>query len=358
MKRKAFTLIELAIALTVIGLMIGGSFQAVKAMREKTKVTEAKEQIKAAKDAVLGFAMQNYYLPNSSEFDANLSTSKNPNHPMFYTADNILQNFDICAFTSTSLIVNNRGSTINHVAFVLAHEGANYNMQTALIGNVVNIRKDNYQLDDNTTPVNINEPHDDVVEWVTLSQLKEEIGCVDKPFRFVTDKLPSGKVGVMYPNVQLVVENNQSAAEINCPLKAGSPDLNISFNGGPSATNTFTGEPNASGLLIFECTAEVDAIDANNQKKLSTKEFSITIDPDYSIGASCSDGSDCSSGYCANGTCQTGAFNVPCIDGEDCKSGICQGGFCSGYMDDACTANSECLSGYCDANSHTCASIP
>lgn len=352
MQKRAFTLIELSIVLTIIGLLIGGSFKVMKMMREKAKTAEAKEQVLGAKNAVFGYAAKEYFLPLNSEFDANLSTSKDPNHPMFYTADNNLQYDDICAFTTTSLIVINRGSTINNVAFVVAHEGANYNMQTALIANVVTIHGADSQVDDNTTPVNIAEPYDDVVEWVTLKQLQDDVGCVDKQFRFVTDKLPNGKVGVQYPSLsgtaKLEVENTLpgETVSMDCTLR---PQHGIDFNTTTDGFN-FYGIPATATILQFNCNATV-----SNSNQSAQKKFSITIDPDYSIGASCLIGSDCISGYCASGLCTTGVIGQPCDNnGSDCKSGICYNNFCSGgFVADGCSVDADCVSGPCVSNACT-----
>lgn len=438
MGKRGFTLIELSIVLTIIGLMIGGSFKVMKMMREKAKMAEAKEQVLGVKNAVLGYASKEYFLPLNSEFDGNLSTSKDPNHPIFYTADNNLKYDDICAFTTTSLKVNNRGITIDKVAFVIAHEGANYNLQTGLdANNTVKIYSPSDKVDDNTTIMNnANHEYDDIVEWVTLDQLKNEIGCVDKPFKFITDKLPNAKVGVLYPDLnisaeaKLMVENNISAVNINCSPTSQKGINFISAN--------FSGTPTEAGTATFNCSAT----EAVPSSRVITKEFLITIDPNYNketnatctldsecsggycvnnrcssglSGNTCINGGDCVSGYCASGVCVTGAagencddsgdcqsglcinsicqagaigdacsnnnnclsgfcadvdpsaninlrcttgvFNDYCDNGGDCKSGICQGGLCSGYMGDTCTANAECLSGYCDSN-RTCASIP
>lgn len=276
MKRRAFTLIELAISLTIIGIIIGGSFQAVKAMREKSKITEAKEQIKAAKDAVKGYAIKWPNLPSGNEFDQNLSPVQNNQHAIFYAADTNLStiNNDVCAYGATDLSVVDNGvapaRVINDVAFVLVHEGANYNMQTALdtsvTPNEVNIYGAANQVDDNATPVNIVDFYDDIVEWVTLDELQQNVGCSNKPFRFLNDRLPSGKVGDSYASA-LYVENNVSVVNINC---TASPDYNITFTN-PS----FSGTPTPSGTALFDCSAS----EISPGSRTISKKFVITIDP-------------------------------------------------------------------------------
>jgi len=356
MGRRGFTLIELSIVLTIIGLMIGGSFKVMKMMRERAKIAEAKEQVLAAKNAVIGYVLKWPDLPTVTEFDANLSTSKDPNHPMFYTADTSLwvTGNDVCEFTSTSLKVNNRGSTINDVAFVIAHEGANYNLQTDLnVSNqTVYIHTPFTKRDDNPTIMNnAGHEYDDVVEWVTLDQLKKEVGCIDKPFRFIIDKLPNGKVGVQYPSVlgtaKLEVENSLpgETVSMDCTPK---PQYGIDFNATTNGLN-FYGTPTTATIINFDCNATV-----SNSNQFAQKKFAITIDPNYNkeTNATCTSDAECGGGFCVVGYgCQTGAFDVRCVDGADCKSGICYGGVCGGAIGSACSSSTQCLSGYCNGTS-------
>ena len=184
MKRQAFTLIELAISLSIIGLMIGGSFQATKALRERTKIAEAKEQIKAAKDAVMGYAMEWVDLPTSTEFDANISPNTGTLKPISYFIDPILANdVDICAFKTTNLKVVTPDRNITDVAFVVAAAGPNYNMQTTLdtsvTPNTVNIYGADKLVNNNF--------YDDIVESVTLAELQGNVNCSKNKLVIIND---------------------------------------------------------------------------------------------------------------------------------------------------------------------------
>ncbi len=366
MQKRAFTLIELAIVLTIIGLLIGGSFKVMKMMREKAKTAEAKELVLGAKNAVFGYAAKEYFLPLNSEFDANLSTSKDPNHKILYIADTNLQYDDICAFSTTDLNVSNRGSMVGNVAFVIAHEGANYNMQTALntavTPNVVTIHGADAQVDDNTTPVNILESYDDIVEWATLKQLQDDVGCVDKQFRFVTDKLPNAKVLIPYPNIsgtaKLEVENALPGKTVSMDC-APRPQFGIDFNTTAEGFN-FYGTPTEANTITFECNATV-----TNSSQFAQKKFVITIDPNYDREKSqnCTLNTECSGGYCAGGVCTTGGFGEICdnqntpnifdLENSDCKSAICYDadgngtGICSGDIGNICSDENQCLGGFC-----------
>lgn len=367
MGRRAFTLIELSIVLTIIGLMVAGSFKAMQIMNERSRVSEAKEQVLGAKNAIIGFVIEFPSLPSVPVFDQNLSPLKGnqANQIMYVPANNLLTD-DICAFTTTNLSVtvnNVDGSArppITNIAFVIAHGSANRNIQTALTGNNIVVHSPSEQnIDDNVTFVDRQEQYDDMVEWVTLVQLQQNIGCNDKPFRFITDKLPSAKVFVPYPDINnsvvagLIVENNISQVTINC-----NPTLQygISFN----SPNYFSGTPIQSGVALFRCTATEGA----PSSRTIIKEFVITIDPvtNLAIGKSCTSDSQCSSGICYNNLCSGGFVGSPCSTTSQCVSGPCVSGACTnggpsgdsngssggGQSGDPCTSNGQCSSGNCN----------
>ncbi|WP_295002924.1 hypothetical protein [Sulfurimonas sp.] len=245
-------------------------------MRESAKVTEAKEQIKTAKDSVIGYAMEWIDLPTIAEFDVDLSPNTGTLKPIAYFTDsNLANNFDICAFNTTNLtVIDNRISparTINNVAFIVAAAGANYNMQTAqdisVTPNLVTIHGPTEKGDDEPNPVNIVDFYDDIVEWIGLDELKRNVNCNDKPFEFITYRLPLGTVGVNY-NATLYVENNISSVNINC-----TPALNhnISFS-----DPDFSGIPDAPGTVLFTCVATENP----PATRTRTKQYIITIDSD------------------------------------------------------------------------------
>jgi len=275
MRKKAFTLLELSIVLVIIGLLLGGSFKAMKMMRERTKTQEAKEQLLAAKNAVIGNTLKNLNLglPDSEFFNEYLSPVKNNQNPIFYVANTNLINNHICAFSTTNLRVVDKGTNpereIKNVAFVLAHEGVNYNMQTALIDNTVNIYGPDAKVDDNTTPINRVEHYDDIVEWVTLDELQRYARCSDTPLRIVNSSLPSTDQNSPYL-AKIIIDGNYTApSTFNCVIE--SPyDTYFSWN---SATYEISSNlSRQTGTAVVDCRVEAD--DKNVSKK-----FTITINP-------------------------------------------------------------------------------
>ena len=281
--KRAFTLIEMAIVLVIVGLLIGGGIKVLKMQREKEKTVEAKQNVKAAKDAVIGNALINdNTLPPAAFFQSSLSPVKSTQHPLLYVADSTLESYNACAFNTTALKVQTPTTTIDNVAFVIAAEGANYNMQTAVTtsgGNsIVKVYDYSTKVDDNTSPINRPEEYDDIVEWVTLSQLQKELQCSTKPLRFVNNSLPTGMVGQSY-SATLYVENNITSVTITC-----SPTTQ---NGITFSSPNFSGTPANAETDLWSCTVS----EASPSTRSVTKQFVLTVNTDPTSGGGSGGGS-------------------------------------------------------------------
>ncbi|WP_028102466.1 type II secretion system protein [Pseudoduganella violaceinigra] len=63
MKNKAFTLVEMAIVLVIVGLLLGGMLAPLSAQMEQRRVADTSKALEEARDALAGFAARNGYLP-------------------------------------------------------------------------------------------------------------------------------------------------------------------------------------------------------------------------------------------------------------------------------------------------------
>ncbi|MFM2440848.1 MAG: hypothetical protein RLZZ349_575, partial [Pseudomonadota bacterium] len=61
--QKAFTLVEVAIVLVIVGLAIGGILSSLSAQVEQQKLNETRNTINNVKEALLGYAMANGRFP-------------------------------------------------------------------------------------------------------------------------------------------------------------------------------------------------------------------------------------------------------------------------------------------------------
>jgi prepilin-type N-terminal cleavage/methylation domain-containing protein len=310
-KKRAFTLIELAIAIAIIGILLGGSFQVIKAMKERARVAEAKDQIKAAREAIIGFTITHPNLPTNDDFKNDLSPTRSIQHSLLYIADTTLStmNNDVCAYSTTNLNLVDNGvepaRVISNVAFVLVHEGANYNMQTtvntAITPNVVNIYGPDHKGDDNTAIVNIAEHYDDIVGWVTLDELQQNVRCSDTPLRIVNDSLPRGIVGSYY-SATIFVDGNYTQASTDCDfINANKGLIYLEPNIG--------GYPTSSGTVGVGCSVAAD-------DKTVSKIFAITIDTN-STG-----GTDGTGGTGSTTPPTDGSYGTECDKKSDCLPGL------------------------------------
>lgn len=279
MKKSAFTLIELSIVLIIIGLLIGGSFKVLKVMRERAQVSRAQDDVKVAKEAIIGNAIvNNNTLPPIDFFDKNLSPIKSNQHQLFYADDPKLEKRDICSYSTTHLKVLPEGkATIHDIAFVVASESSNHNMQTAVKNNEVKIYKYSKIVDDNTSPINIKENYDDIVDWVTLRQLQAEAQCSEKRLRIVNTSLPStDTTNSSSYKAKIVVDGNYSAITAN--------DCIFALNGDTTQNDKFSYATNKNTFLITNSGSAIAGIVSvtctiSTDEKNTTKKFAITVNP-------------------------------------------------------------------------------
>jgi prepilin-type N-terminal cleavage/methylation domain-containing protein len=212
MKRNGFTLIELAIVLTIVGLVIGGSFKALKYSRQKAYISEAKESVSAATDSIIGYSMEFVDLPTWMEFARDLAPIDGKvsdlNRSFFYFADPQLQNDeDVCNFNTTNLHIDvYSGGSFDHnisdVAFVVAAQSANKNIQVDAEvsggANKIKIYDASEKIDNNTKDFDRDsDEFDDVIKWVTLRELKSLVKCKDS-IEIITNNIPLIDINTTY----------------------------------------------------------------------------------------------------------------------------------------------------------------
>ena len=185
MQRKGFTLIELAIVLTIVGIIVGGSFGLLRVQKEKASINAAQKHVDAAIDAVIGNTIiNNDTLPDYNFFTNSLVPKLDNEKDLLYVYDNTLISTNICVLNSTALSVvvttSSGNKTVQNVAFVIASSSYNKNMQTAYNSTtkqVVVHYPAQTSVDDNSTDMYRPEQFDDVVHWVTLSELQKKANC-------------------------------------------------------------------------------------------------------------------------------------------------------------------------------------
>ncbi len=213
---KGFTLIEMAIVLIIVGLLVGFGASMVRPLYERSKRIETREIVKASVESVLGYAAShNNRLPDATLFPGIIKKQNDSwRKPIDYIYDTQLDvnnlNSDICGRKTTNITVRRCEnsacsifSDVADIAYMIASGGANYNNQTTgglavttpVTINVYNpgLNVDNYNGD--FTRV---EEYDDIVEWVTLNELRSKTGCQGPQLKIINNEMPYGKVGSLY----------------------------------------------------------------------------------------------------------------------------------------------------------------
>ena len=180
-RSRGFTLVELAIVLVVIGLLIGIGVSMIGPLTKRAKLIETREAVKQAKEAVLGYAVKNGYLPADLETAGARKLDAWGRDILLYRASEIdASPENACGVTATSMVVRECTSsdcstynTKSNIAFIVYSigEDANGAGTGASSPFYVRIQGSPY------TDAGNNYEYDDVVLYVSLDEIRTGMGC-------------------------------------------------------------------------------------------------------------------------------------------------------------------------------------
>ncbi len=230
------TLVEIAIVMVIMGFLIAIGASMLGPLTKRAKKVETDTILNSAVDAVVAYATTNKKLPlwtdgndlvlSPNEFHYIIRTRNDAwSGPLFYRYSNNpdLSTADICASTTTNLTIARCPDpaidptcavpqVLSNVAFIIYSRGANNNYQTVLPGPPppppampAVIPGYMYEIDvsmnqnrvsglisipNTQPPVTVNDPtdnlctsnedrcrYDDIVKYMTLTELQTKIGC-------------------------------------------------------------------------------------------------------------------------------------------------------------------------------------
>lgn len=259
--KKGFTLVEMAMVLIVVGLLMGGGFQMMKAMQQKAHSTEAKQTLEATKEAVLAFAMNHVpnRLPTALEFTA-MNLVGAGNTPITYIVDGPLTLVaqGPCGLQNTPLRTTDPNAvTTPDVGFVLAVAGENMRSQTTRVGNTVTFPQWN--------TITAGLPYDDFHTQVSLGEVQSTIGC--QPPTIVNPSLYIGKVATPY-TVTFAGKggnNTYTFARTAGAYPAGAPAFTL-------IAGTLSGTPTIAGNSNF-------TIRITSNGMSTSQQYSLVVNP-------------------------------------------------------------------------------
>ncbi len=247
LNHKGFTIIEVAIVMIIIGLLVGFGAALVGPLTERSKRMATTELVQGAVESIVGFTSSERRVPQWGDNTVDTTLDEfcevvtrrrdKAGKPLYYFFDNRLTAADsICGRKTTNITVCRDGACadrVPNVAFVVVSGAMDYNPQTGIVtagcpagqtcigvyepgtGSIDNCTDatncPNY---DGAVPrINRPEGYDDIVEYVTLGELRTKSGCQGAPLKVLNNDLPSTSVGSSY--------NATVYAEDGVPFGAG-----------------------------------------------------------------------------------------------------------------------------------------
>jgi type II secretory pathway pseudopilin PulG len=263
---KGFSLIEVAIILVIIGVLLSGGITLFNILIKKQQTEKLKSKVDVVYENILAYASINKTLPNSLD-DLKIDVYDSGTNKLLYKSATTT---DICNEAVNNLLtVDDKvsGHVNNRVAFIVFSRGDNRCNQTGDTSGVnftIEKPENNVNCIDNTPGASL--PYDDIVRYITIDDLRQKI-C--SSFTITTTSLPDGIMHQAYPSVQIEATNGVKPYTFSLVVGSGNlpPGLTLNSNG------TISGTPTQAGTYSFT----VQAKDSEN--KISTKRFSITIQP-------------------------------------------------------------------------------
>ncbi len=179
---EGFSLIEMAMLLIIIGLIASAVIPRVVKKTEQEVFREGKGQTRSLRDEIVGFAVENCYLPNNASADmARMHKGSRWSGSTRYRPNlNFLQSYiatqapkTINSVSPENLLVRTQDGQSSPIAFILVSPGKNGAIETDLSASPVVIKQ--YQESGANT-------YDDVVDYVTVDHLRAmTTGCDKAP---------------------------------------------------------------------------------------------------------------------------------------------------------------------------------
>lgn len=286
--QKGVTFVELAIGLIILGILIALGVALVGPLTKKAKVIDTREAVKAAKEALSGYAVKNGFLPTTIGPSGGRELDAWGKSLVYAVATSLNGSGNACNLTSTDRTAfectNTACTTANqkdNIAFIVYStgedaEGAGTTTQPTG-GPACPGSKTCYWIREQTSDYTVGATtyqYDDIVQYVTLDEIRSARGC---SFAITNQSLPDAKTGIAY-NVTLsgsggTAPYTWSTGQAQGSCAAGSvrlvnSDIGICLN---TTTGIISGTPTTAGAYNFTVTLS----DTNGVQ--TSKTFTLNV---------------------------------------------------------------------------------
>lgn len=284
---KGFSLIELAMVLVIVGILLTIGMSMIGPLTKRAKLMETRETVKAAKEAVLGYAVKNGYLPISTDPDPlGLAGARKLDawgRNLQYTPAAALNGTgNACGTTTTTMTVqectNAACTTFNtksNVAFIVYSVGEDTNgVCTGVVSPFrVWMQGSGYNSPCIYAAVNPAFSYDDVAVYVSLDEIKAARGCSQSMAVTSPATLPQGEEDSFY-SYSLQAIGGRPSYSWSIPTQPGS-GLTMNASGLISGTiNVNNVLPNTGELTA--CTGTINVTNATVSDSGGSPPFTFT----------------------------------------------------------------------------------
>jgi prepilin-type N-terminal cleavage/methylation domain-containing protein len=224
---KGFTLVEMAIVLVIVGIVMALGLPLLGQLSKNIKYSDSRDIVKGTIDSIESWTAGKSHIPdlsgtgNTTDFRNIVKSSSDAfGQPLIYVYDynsTNLSSYNICGISMTSITLNYKSSpnstnnsVVSNVAFVVISPGGNVVNSTIVTSST--ITASNFIGANNAAPVTLtNQPiprpggtannatitinadtSNDIVQWVTIDELRSKINCQGAELTIVNNELPYG----------------------------------------------------------------------------------------------------------------------------------------------------------------------
>jgi prepilin-type N-terminal cleavage/methylation domain-containing protein len=250
--KKGFSLVEMSIVLIIFGLVLASASSILTLFVNKGGAERTRKMIDSNKNTLYSVAASdgNFLDVNDTAKDTHAELLEMLTYPndAYNIAFHLItapelnhvsgkQNLTykpICGSATTTYDVilcgnaacDSGNATVDNVAFAIVSGGANKNVQTDVASNQIRVYPQGADAkDDETGTLDRDEKYDDIVDWVTLPELRAKAGCDPERLTLLTKSLPVMSESVaydfsVYPSggVPFVASGDNSVEEYNFAL--------------------------------------------------------------------------------------------------------------------------------------------
>jgi len=270
-KRKGFTLVELAIVLIIIGLLLSIGVTLFTILVKSAKLKDTRTVVKTVCEAVKSYAITNKTLPSNLN-GLGVKTKDAYGQNLIYVFASGLDTNDFCENNGSWVNLTDRGVTKNKVAFLVYSISENRHDDTDT--------GSGYEIKEHGTSVGIYE-YDDETCYTDIDSLRKET-C--EPLKITTDSLPVGTQYLSYPSTSI----EASVSGMNCSISGLPSELSssgCSISGTPTQAGTFQVNVTVTDSIGRTASKTFGLVINPNPVKITTTHLPYAYTgQDYSVG--------------------------------------------------------------------------